>query len=232
MNILAIDTVTPLLSVAAAGPSGTVALEIDSGSSHAERIVEAIDHVVSLSGFSARETELVCVPSGPGSFTGLRLAWSAGRAIQLASVCRVCPIPPLECYAYPFREWRGAVLSVIDAKKHRFYIQCFRRGTAINEPLDLDAARAASLVDEAERILITGPDAEFFAEEFSRALPVSDVTVIPNGGHGMALSYVEFANSGRVQYTKSIPDHDGPVYVRKSDAEENYSGHRNIFSGS
>lgn len=223
MNILAIDTITPILSVSASGPSGISTLEIDSGSQHAEKIVDALAQVSAISGFEPRETSAVCVPAGPGSFTGLRLAWAAARGLQLAARCSVYPIPSLECYAARFADWPGVVLSSIDAKKNRFYIQAFRRGTAVTEALDQDAQKASSLVDPAERILVTGPDAVLFGTVLRDVLPVSDITIIPSGQNGASKEFIEFANSNRVRYTHTIPDHEGPVYVRKSDAEENYT---------
>lgn len=221
MNILAIDAATPVLSISAYGPAGNVTLSIATGAQHAEKIVGAIDTAIGLAGFSARETELIACAEGPGSFTGLRLGYAAAKGLQLAANCRLFPIPTLPCYAESFHTWPGVVVSVIDAKKNRFYAQIFRRGDAVTDALDIGAAEIRSYVDQSERILITGPDAELFSEALENTIPDLDITVIPAGIDGISHIMAEFAKNKSGEYTDIVPDHAGPLYVRKSDAETN-----------
>jgi len=219
MNILAIDTITPVLAVTAKGPSGKITVAITDGGQHADKLVDAIDRAIALAGFSARETELVTCAEGPGSFTGLRLAWSAAKAISLAAECPLIPAPPLPCYAIPFADWPGAVVSVLDAKKNRFYAQVFRRGKSVTEALDMEEKGLMGFVDPSERILVTGPDAILFAEQLHSAIPGLDVTALPSGLSGISGELAEFAEIAFPGYTDGVPDHAGPIYVRKSDAE-------------
>jgi tRNA threonylcarbamoyladenosine biosynthesis protein TsaB len=219
MNILALDTVTSTLSVTAKGPNGTVTISIADGGQHAERLIDAIDRAIALAGFSARETSLVVCAEGPGSFTGLRLGYSAAKAVELSANCPLLPLPTLPCYARDFSEWPGIVLSVLDAKKSRFYAQAFRRGTPVTEALDIDESGITRFVDREERVLVVGPDASLFAERLRHAFPDLDVTSIPIVHSGISAILCEFAETSVSQYTSNVPDHSGPVYVRKSDAE-------------
>jgi len=221
MNILAIDSITPVLAVSASGPAGKVTLSVSSLGQHAENLVSVLEQTLALAGFSARETELVVCAEGPGSFTGLRLAYAAAKAIQLAANCPLFPVPPLPCYALPFPAWPGAVVSVLDAKKKRFYVQIFRRGVAVTEAMDIGEGGLMQYVDPAERILVTGPDAQLFAETLSLAIPDLDLCIAPSGEKGIADVMIRFAEIRFPSYTGTIPDHAGPVYVRKSDAETN-----------
>ncbi len=221
MNILAIDSITPVLSVSASGPTGKASVSISSGRQHAEHLISILERTLELAGFSASETELVVCAEGPGSFTGLRLAYASVKAIQLASGCPLFPVPPLPCYALSFSSWPGAVVSVLDAKKSRFYAQVFRRGTAVTEALDIGELEVMNYVDQAERILVTGPDAVLFADLIHLAVPNLDLSVVPTGERGIADTMIQFAEIHFPSYTKTIPDHAGPVYVRKSDAETN-----------
>lgn len=219
MNIVTIDTITPVLSVSARGPNGMVTVSIKKGSQHAENLVAVIDRTIELAGFTPMKTELVVCAEGPGSFTGLRLGWSSAKAIQLASSCPLAAVPPLPCYADDFKSWPGVVISVLDAKKLRFYVQLFKKGTAITEALDIQEADVLQYIDRAERILVTGPDALLFSEKLLLSYTDLDVTSIPSGVDGISSKMTEFAESGFSGYTKKMLDHDGPVYVRKSDAE-------------
>lgn len=219
MNILAIDTITPVLAVTAKGPAGNITVSITDGGQHADKLVDAIDRAIALAGFSARETELVTCAEGPGSFTGLRLAWSAAKAVSLAAECPLIPAPPLPCYALPFADWPGVVVSVLDAKKNRFYAQIFRRGESVTEALDMEEKDLMAFADPSERVLVTGPDAKLFAERLDSAVPGLDFTALPSGLTGISGELAEFAEKAFPGYTQGVPDHAGPIYVRKSDAE-------------
>jgi tRNA threonylcarbamoyladenosine biosynthesis protein TsaB len=219
MNTLAIDTITSALSVTASGKNGRVTISLVDGGQHAEPLVDAIDRAMALAGFSARETQLVACAEGPGSFTGLRLAWSSAKAISLASGSPLIPVPTLPLYATPFASWPGVVISVLDAKKNRFYAQAFRKGDAVSEALDIDPTEFARLIDPEERVLITGPDATVCMERLAAALPALDVTAFDFGTGGVSLQMSVFAENAFSGYTTGSPDQAGPLYVRKSDAE-------------
>lgn len=219
MNILAIDTITSVLAVTASGPAGRATISIVSGGQHAEKLVETVAQAMAIAGFTARDTELVTCAEGPGSFTGLRLAWSSAKAVSFASGCPLVPVAPLPCYASSFDSWPGAVISVLDAKKNRFYVQVFRQGKAVTEALDMDERDIMQFIDPAERVLSTGPDAILFGERLCAAFPTLDVTALPSGLGGISQIMAEFAEKAFSGYTDGVPDYAGPVYVRKSDAE-------------
>lgn len=219
MNIIAIDSITPILSISARGTKGTATLTISNTGQHAQHIISLLDSVLKIAGFSAKQTNMILCPEGPGSFTGLRLAWSTARAIQLASDCIMQPVPPLACYASEFSKWPGAVIAVLDAKKNRFYVQVFRRGIYTTEPLDIAPCEITQYIDIEERILITGPDAELFAELVSQEIPNLDTTVSNTGTNGNSLNMLLFADNIIPDYTRKVADSSGPIYVRKSDAE-------------
>jgi tRNA threonylcarbamoyladenosine biosynthesis protein TsaB len=219
MNIIAVDSITPVLSVTAAGPNGKITITVSSGGQHAENMVPIIDRAMSLAGFAPRETNLAVCAEGPGSFTGLRLAYAACKGIQLAASCPLRPVAPLPCYAHNASEWPGAVISVLDAKKNRFYAQVFRRGTPVTDALDVDAKDIMQYVDQAERILVVGPDATLFASALADAVPALDLTALSSGTNGISDIMELFAENENAHYNQEVPDHAGPVYVRKSDAE-------------
>jgi tRNA threonylcarbamoyladenosine biosynthesis protein TsaB len=57
---------------------------IDAKSSHAELIFSAIQEVLNNTGIKIREVSTVVYTAGPGSFTGLRIAYSAVRGFLMA----------------------------------------------------------------------------------------------------------------------------------------------------
>lgn len=219
MNILAIDTITPVLSITAIGPAGLANFSFHAGTQHAEKLIGLIERALLQAGFTAKETGMVVCAEGPGSFTGLRLAYSAAKAIQLASGCPLMPVSPLPCYASGHTNWPGVVISAMDAKKQRFYVQIFRRGIQVTEAMDIEAEKVVNYIDAAEKILVTGPDAALFAETLSQGIPNLDLYVFPSGENGISGKMAEVAQKNEALYTDTVPDHAGPVYVRQSDAE-------------
>lgn len=67
--------------------------------SHSEKIFELIDKVLAVSGVKISELEAIAVSSGPGSFTGLRIGFSAAKGIAFGSSIPICPVPTFEAFA-------------------------------------------------------------------------------------------------------------------------------------
>lgn len=219
MNCIAIDTITGTLSVTAQGPSGIVTLSVEDGGQHAPALVGYIADAMDRAGFSAPETGMIAVHEGPGSFTGLRLAWAAAKALALASEGRIVSVPTLDAYALPYRSWPGAVVSVLDAKKNRFYVRVFRQGIPVTESMDISPGGIRRYLDLEETAIIVGPDAELFAEGLGHENSLLSITPFTGFKAGASRELLFLAQTRIGDYTRTVPDHAGPVYVRKSDAE-------------
>lgn len=219
MNILAIDSLTSTLSVSACSLDRSATVSYAGLGQHAERMIDLVARALDIVGIEPRAVQLVACPEGPGSFTGLRLAYAAAKGIQLAAGCPLLPIPTLELYAHGLADWPGAVVSVLDAKKERFYLQVFRRGEAATGPLDASETDCARLLDPEERVIVVGPDAQAFLERLRGSFPAIDAVALPAAPETAANALIARAKAAFACYTNPVPDHAGPVYVRKSDAE-------------
>ena len=220
MNILAIDTLTSTLSVAAYGPNGLVTQSFaGNGPSHAERLLPLIDAAVSAAGFTAADTETVLAPEGPGSFTGLRLGFAAAKALQLSSNSSFIPIPTLPCIASQYEAWNGNIAVIIDAKRERFYAQLFKNGKAVTEAFDKPAVDLLPHFSENEEWLVTG----YGTSAFKHADVISQSNIrfhfIESDSLSFAYSMIKYMQKyGNV--LKNAADYAGPRYIRKSDAEK------------
>lgn len=219
MNIVAIDTVSGIISVSAAGTAGRCTMSLESTVQHAETLTDLLAKAISTAGFTPQETERVICAEGPGSFTGLRIAYAAAKGLQLAAGCSLYAVPTLYCYARPFLSWDGKLISVMDARKKRFYCQIFAQGTQSGDAMDCTPEEAFSQIDNNDSVLITGPDADIFISGTDRFSDTSRIISIPSGKNGISSTMIEIALAGDTQYTWEVADHDGPRYVRKSDAE-------------
>ncbi|MDR2898181.1 MAG: tRNA (adenosine(37)-N6)-threonylcarbamoyltransferase complex dimerization subunit type 1 TsaB [Spirochaetaceae bacterium] len=226
MKVLAVDTSSAVMSISAENDGLFCTLCINAGMRQSEKLVPAIEYVLGEVGITPAELELCAVSEGPGSFTGLRLGYSAVKALSLYSGCPVYAVPTLSAWAYSYRQWPGAVIPAIDAKKKRFYASVFRQGEAVTDSLDIEPSGLLAYIDIEEPVLLTGPDAELLREELLLEEPRLRLSVFekkqePVSSYLLEEAKLRFEQRDRYQ---PIADYDGPLYIRKSEAEEAVSG--------
>lgn len=218
MKAIAIDSAGTRLTVAAKNDDAVVASVYDIGMKQSETLLPAIDAVVSKAGLRIAELDYTALCRGPGSFTGLRLAFAALKAVEQATGAPIYGIPTLEVYAYPYRVLPFPVVSAIDAKKNRFYAAIFESGTEMLPPGDYEIETILRALQDMKEALCTGPDAKRFAESARQngvgtkpyALDFSELTTDAL----FALAEAKIAAG-----EKPLADFDGPVYIRASEAE-------------
>ncbi|CCD99885.1 tRNA (adenosine(37)-N6)-threonylcarbamoyltransferase complex dimerization subunit type 1 TsaB [Bradyrhizobium sp. STM 3809] len=128
MLILAIDTA---LDHCAAGVLNTDSAEMIAQDTlpmkrgHAEALMPLLARVMQQSGVGFPDLDRIAVTTGPGSFTGLRVALSAARGIALAAHKPVVGVTTLSAYAAPVvsEDRAHPVISVIDARHDHVYYQ-------------------------------------------------------------------------------------------------------------
>ena len=67
--------------------------------SHSTLLLDIIDKVLIYSGIQLMDIDCIAVSSGPGSFTGLRIGYSAVKGLAFGSQLKVCPVPTFEALA-------------------------------------------------------------------------------------------------------------------------------------
>ena len=67
---------------------------------HSEKIFELIEKVFDTAGFSIRETGVIAVSSGPGSFTGLRIGMSAAKGLAFGASLPIISVPTFDAMAF------------------------------------------------------------------------------------------------------------------------------------
>jgi tRNA threonylcarbamoyladenosine biosynthesis protein TsaB len=240
VNILAFDTATEILSVALVAHEGSrrVSFSVtrDVGLHHARGLMPLVRSLLDEAGLAPGDLDLVACTRGPGSFTGLRIGMSTAKGLGMAVAGKrslqnppVISLPTLDIMAYPFSALPGVVVPVIDAKKGRFYCAVYRDGSKVTTDLDIQPAGIIAhlealpgLVLAPDRqpagvqsaVLVTGPH----ADRFVAALPGISLRLDPIARRGHARALLVCAERA---YASNGADglHQGPVYVRGSDAE-------------
>ena len=227
MNILAIDTADQVFSVALETAAGLLYTEIDSGSRHSELLMESVDWLCKKSGIKPAELELVACMKGPGSFTGLRIGFSAAKGMALALKIPLVTAPTLDCLAYPLSKWPGIVIPAMEAKKGCFFSALYRDGKRLTDYMDASPETLAEELEKArlgpeERIILTGCGAEMLSSRLD-GLPSMHNMVYPDCRSGGAKALLKIIKCSILE-VKRDDINSGPTYLRKSDAEIKMAG--------
>ena len=127
MRVLAVDTSTMAGGVALLEDARVVGESLlDVRTTHSERLMLAIDRVLTDAGWEARHLDGLAVAVGPGSFTGLRIGVAAVKGLALALQCPIAAVPTLDAMAAAFPWAMHAVCPVLHARKHEVYASLYR----------------------------------------------------------------------------------------------------------
>jgi tRNA threonylcarbamoyladenosine biosynthesis protein TsaB len=124
--ILHIETATEVCSVALSQGDMLIALkEENRGYSHAEKLITFIQTVVQESSLTMNDLHAVCLSSGPGSYTGLRIGASTAKGLCYTLNIPLISISTLESIVLGIKpNWKAKntlFCPMIDAKRMEVY---------------------------------------------------------------------------------------------------------------
>jgi tRNA threonylcarbamoyl adenosine modification protein YeaZ len=131
MLILSADTSLPILSVALVLDDallGAVALE--GRSSRNEKLLPAIDWLLTEAAIERTSIDLFAITRGPGSFTGVRIGLATMQGLALALGKPVCAMSTHEAIAPA----NGRNSIVDDAGRGEFYVSVFENAREVIAP--------------------------------------------------------------------------------------------------
>ena len=224
MLTLGLDTSTPTGSIAL-GQEGQVLAEsrLSVQAVHSESVLPEIDRLVESTGFGPADIGRVVVGSGPGSFTGVRIAASLAKGIRAATGAELFAYSSLAAIAVG-SEARGRVCAAIDA----------RRGQVYAAGYDVDSGLAQLFEPVAEQfdavLARLDPPADWtlaaaIPEHLRQQAEQCGVDVLPSAaGEPRAISLLYLA--GLVPELGYVADPESwePGYVRASSAERGLAG--------
>lgn len=141
--ILALDTATPVGSVALCAAEGIVVSRyFDVGLQHSKRLFGEMAAALKAADMNVEEMRAIAVAIGPGSFTGLRIGLSAAKGLCLAAGKDLVPVSTLEALAARLPFARLPVCTVLDARKREVYAALYDTATGV--PVELSPPRAVA----------------------------------------------------------------------------------------
>lgn len=127
--ILAIETSTPVCSVALNATSRTVwEKRIEGRGVHSERLFTFTDELLKRAGIGISELDAILFSRGPGSYTGLRIGASAIKGFLYGRNVPLYSFPTLFSFAAGLELTSKPcdIFSVIDARRSHLYVQKFK----------------------------------------------------------------------------------------------------------
>jgi len=227
MVILALETVTRGGSLALLDAGALHDMRGDAARTHGIRLPgEALTFLAS-HGRTLGDLDYLCVVTGPGSFTGIRIGLAAMQGLAMTSNLRVIPVPSLEALASAWTadQDRGPsrLVTCLDGARGDVFLSVFDvSGVPSDEPAVLlaamvaEPARAAEVIGEfaGSPMTFIGDGVlaylEFWRERFPHAVLDTNAVSMAKGAALIAARAPERA---------LVPHALRPLYVRRPDAE-------------
>lgn len=211
MKILALETSTEYCSVAL-WQDGEVVEHCELvGQKHSELLIAMIDTLLQDSGFRMQDMDGIAYGSGPGSFTGVRIACGATQGLALGGDLKVAGI----CTLLALAEAAGkpSVIAALDARMGEIYCAAYQRS---GENGDWMAVYEPCLCKPEDAPSVQGNDwfgagsgfaahAEALQQRYAGQLSGVNGTAVPQAAAIAVLGAAQFARGGGADAAEAQP---------------------------
>src|SRR5690554_1359154 len=119
MKTLAIETSCEHASVALRIDTASISRALDGHARHSEYLLPTVAALLAEAGLRVADLDCIAFGSGPGAFTGLRLACGTAQGLAMGGDIGVVPVPTLAALATAAPE--GRVIALTDARMGEIY---------------------------------------------------------------------------------------------------------------
>jgi tRNA threonylcarbamoyladenosine biosynthesis protein TsaB len=130
MKLLAIDTSTERMSLAAQNGEHVVTHQGAAGAQASAHLIDAVLALLEQANVSLPSLQAIAFGQGPGAFTGLRTACSVSQGLALGLNIPLVPLDTLLCIAQSAAPTHHRVMSVLDARMGQVYSAAYERTSA------------------------------------------------------------------------------------------------------
>ena len=125
MHLLALETSTEYCSCALTLAGETRESCVLAGQGHSALLLPMVAELMAQAGLGFGQLDAIAFGSGPGSFTGLRIACGAAQGLAFAHDLPVVPVVTLEALAQ--QSGADRVLACLDARLGELYLAAYER---------------------------------------------------------------------------------------------------------
>lgn len=231
LYVLSIDTTSVFGSVALSDGRNLIAEEQQGvRSTHSERLIESIDHLLNLAGWKKSELQAIAVALGPGSFTGLRIGLGTAKGMALALSLPIVGVSSLESLALNAAGFGGTVVTLIDARRGELYAAGWKVtiGARPKPVFNECVIPPKKLTDRIKKIkggiILVGDGAiayrDFLKTNLGKRAQIAEGSMALAQAHNLALlSFSKLKRNKSDDLAGLVPN-----YIRHSDAEIGFMG--------
>jgi tRNA threonylcarbamoyladenosine biosynthesis protein TsaB len=225
MLLLGLDTSTSCGSIALSdGKKPLAEWNLNVRRTHAGRLLPGIQHLLHETDLTAQQIDAFAVTTGPGSFTGLRIALTTAKTLSLVTGKPLVGVPTLDVLVENVPFAPGLVCPVLDARKGEVFAALYKKdpqGGARRLTDYLSAPPESLLGMITEPALLLGDAIPVYEERFRKQCP-HPITFAPPEYHFPRASIlcrlaVKKLSEGDHQHPRELQ----ALYARASDAELN-----------
>ena len=131
-NILAVETSTSFCSIAISRGGDVFDWTQEVGQKHSEHVLPVIDKLLKEAQLELKELDVIAYGSGPGSFTGVRIACGLAQGIGFAADKPLVAVSSLAALAH--QSTGDRILVCLDARMGQVYTSSFKRNSDLLSP--------------------------------------------------------------------------------------------------
>jgi tRNA threonylcarbamoyladenosine biosynthesis protein TsaB len=176
-NILVFDTATTACSVALKSNEHVFSRHIEKANIHSKALLQMVDDLLNESGLRLSDINLLCIGSGPGSFTGLRIGMGVAQGLAYSNSIPVVMLSTLEMIALNSVDnniqAHTSILVAHDARMSEMYVAEYEylpdhRLMAVTEPFLLKPSQfdMSEFSTQGQPLIFSGNAWEIYFDQF------------------------------------------------------------------
>lgn len=227
MKILGIDTSTMAASVAVLEDDKLICeYTVNTKKTHSQKLMPMIENMLNLSEIDITEIDAIAICIGPGSFTGLRIGMATAKAMAHVNNVPIIGVNSLEMLSANMDLCDKKICAILDAQRNQVYTAKYiLEDSKMKELGEIDIVPIDILLEEIENSneqwIILGEAAYKYKNKIEN---ISNVTIACPGNNITRASSLCFVARNKFMENKDVHNcYDiNPMYIRKSQAEEQY----------
>lgn len=221
MKILSIDS-SSVSASAAVTENGQILAEefVNNGYTHSVTLMPIINKVLTDSGVSVADIDLLAITNGPGSFTGVRIGIASAKGICDAVHIPSFAVSTLEAIAKPLSAKDALAVSVMDARCNQVYTASFYMGKRETEDRAILISELLNeLKNEKRDIILIGDGALMCYEKLKGE--ISNISVADEEIRLVHASNIGFLSEEKIANGENTVKSENllPFYLRLPQAE-------------
>ena len=206
---LSFDTTNAETSVALSKKAKIIDFDISNlANTQSKHLFKSIETIFLRNKISYSAIDKIFVTTGPGSFTGIRIAIAAAQGIKLATQIPVLGISNFQVIAHDAKNNCNSFYVVLNARRDQFYIQEFSNDFVAQEPKLIAKEELFVMIEKNNFILCDN--------DMISLLPGNKENIITTGYNKFDARNVALA--GEFFTSKNLCLALSPIYVRLPDA--------------